>query len=564
MSRGEDPSQPPRRALTDATPARRHAATGVPTYLPAPRTPESGSSVPIVVKQRITTLSDCGHRAIPVRGKKPAVTSWPGYGPIPLHERWNWPYNRADRVGWVVPAGFVVLDLDVAQGASLEDLQQVVETTYGMGVPLAHIQRTRRGVHALFRVDRPVRCGTLRLAIDAAGRVDIKAARSGYVVLYDDAWALAADAAPRLPDALLDALDTPRERSTGPDLLSTFELPATAQRAVAARWSGFTGREGHRNLELNKAVFMACMAFEWDAVDGLEIRTLAIQAGLATHEVEATTQSAIRGASRLSARGRRWLQLVASLLRGGRYSAVEGPYRIARRLAYFAQFDGGTTSAMSYREISELLVVSLSTAHTYVTRLKELHLLAAVGPDGDERTEFALTYPDGTFVLDVSNSNSQPTPPYSGMGGEGNDDGAALEADLSVLPSVGHEWFAGHRAFHSAGLPSGAKPLLWALRSRELTREELVRAAGCSRASLQRYLKVVLAAGLVECRGRVVALSGPDLGTLLDAFAESSEAPDRREALRRTYVQQRQDYAEFRQRVTGDWWQELCTELLQK
>lgn len=382
-----------------------------PPYQPKPWAQTNGVSSPGAVKQRVQALSEYGHRVIPVVGKKPAVRGWTGHGPVPSWERQTWPFERADRVGWVPSENFVVLDLDVEPWASVDDLVREIETLYNTRLPLAHIQWTRRGLHALFRTDEPLRNGTLRLPSEADGRVDVRSAGLGLVVLYDDAWALACDAAPALPPELTAALRAPKRPLDRSGVDTAVELPGTALRAVPRAGSGFSGREGQRNRELNDVVFKAVMEFEFDDTDRTRMIAVALAAGLPADEVEKTVRSAVDGALRSSARSRAWLRRVSQLL-VGQYSAVEGPFRIARRLAYHSQWMGGRTWVpMSYREMSEFLAVSVSTAHQYVVRLQKLQLIADAVSDRSERTRFALTYPGGALVHDVPNSNNQPLPP---------------------------------------------------------------------------------------------------------------------------------------------------------
>lgn len=459
-----------------------------------------------------------------------------------LADRWNWPFHRANSVGWVIPPGRIVLDLDPAPGCTTEDLQDVVRATYGQPIPLDLVQRTRRGMHALFSIDRPVVRGKLDLPTSKAGQVDIKGPLTSYVALYDDHWAQMHHQALPVPHAFHIAATVQRRTVTRPRNNST-RLSGTSD-----RWAGFTAVEGQRNADLNREVFLACLAFELDEISLGEIWDLASKSGLSDAEIESTISSAVDGALRASARSREWLEVVKSAAHG-RYSAAEGAYRIARRLAFFAQYgDPQSWVAMSYREMAELLAVRSSTAHGYVATLQDLRLLVHVGVDHYGRAEFALTYPDGTLAFDVANPNTHPAPPSTGKGVSWqNSDGLI----------VGHEWFASHRAFHRGpgALPAGSKPLLWVLRSGPQGRRELGQTTRCERTSLWRYLDVLQAVGMIHERDGLISLTG-ELGQLLDTFARDRHLSDRRLALKQVHAAERASFAASQAREVIDWMDE--------
>lgn len=125
------------------------------------------------------------------------------------------------------------------------------------------------------------------------------------------------------------------------------------------------------------------------------------------------------------------------------------------------------------------------------------------------------------------------------------------------FPPVGHEWFVGHIAFQSAGLPVGSKPLLWALRAGPLSPDELVNTARCSRRSFSRYLNSLLEAGLVRKQPGLIELHGPDLATLLDDLAVALDAPDRREALKLRHAGQRLAFAQWRRAADREEWPDV-------
>lgn len=132
-----------------------------------------GKSLELALAQVALADSDTWfppRRVFPLRGKTPLVkwTRQATSDPRRVEALWR-ARSEADGVGWVVPDGFVIVDIDDPE--AFLDL--------GLELPQGPMQTTTRGVHIAFAVDpqRTVRQGPIPGA-------DLKLGGRGYVKIY--------------------------------------------------------------------------------------------------------------------------------------------------------------------------------------------------------------------------------------------------------------------------------------------------------------------------------------------------------------------------------------------
>ena len=213
--------------------------------------------------------------------KKPVIKGYHGHEPFTPEQIARWQWAKATALGWALPEGHVVLDVDVKHGLKGKEHLRLLEGRYGVLPPTASQRTPSGGLHLVFALPREMErlCGNVPLPEGGHAAIDVCHARLRFVTLYDEG--LFDQDVAVLPDAWVNLITKkPRASSAasgGAGLSGTYE-DLLAELAEAREGS----RRRNRTLYDTVRILALQGQFGWASLAFSRARITALGRGLST------------------------------------------------------------------------------------------------------------------------------------------------------------------------------------------------------------------------------------------------------------------------------------------
>lgn len=359
------------------------------------------------LKRQSLNLNSMGARVFPAEMiaqpdggwiKKPGICGFHGSSPFTSKDIARHPWADANQLGWALPPGLVILDIDVKKGKQGFQQLQSLEKECGE-LPSGPQQTTQSGgTHRLFRVPSSSQrfFGQVHLGDGKKADIDIVHAGNRYAVIYETEFVESAmrDPAsiPWLPRPWFPAVFKPvkpRTRSTSPvHVVANKSQRGEEGFAVSAAIRRMETCTQNRNHTLNEIAFALGISGLANERTAGALRQAASRAGLEADEIVATLDSALTKSLANWDEPMTWLEQVRSDEKVRAKRGYRTIYDTSMVIARLMVRLNDQCVGLSVRQLSEELGVSKATAATALRTLVELGLLTTSGDPNNETRRF--------------------------------------------------------------------------------------------------------------------------------------------------------------------------------
>lgn len=494
--------------------------------------------------QAALALNLRGRRVFPVKvtgaapdglSKKPCIRGYHGDGPFDAAKILRWPWQRASALGWALPEGYILLDIDCKNGKTGHEQLRLLQEVHGP-LPKTAEQRTPSGGrHLVFRV--PATAHEFRGVVPAPNGhpscIDICHSKNRYMAVYD--LSIFDQAAAELPARWIRLISKPTSRRAP---VLTGKLDSDPARAVVSPVDRMAGAvKGARNNTLNEVVFGLACRGEWDE-QCEDVLAAATARGLSATEIKDTVASATSAAERQHTKARTWLEALENDTRllGQRHRPIV--VIAARTLCVLAQVHG-LTVGISVRDLGERLGVSQQTGAKILRRFRTYGYLERVSlRDRENATMYRLVVPE--------HAKADTPQPRGTTTRAINDGGVSAFAHLEVVSLYGHDAFI--RLAGTTTMPKSSAWVLAAVADGATTVKAISETVPLSPSTVRRNLLVLESAGLLtrERAATITVHLVSDLQSALHRWAEWSGALGNAKWLKERHAWDRKQLADAR------------------
>ena len=453
--------------------------------------------------------------------KKPCIRGYHGNSTYAPTEIRGWPWQKATALGWALPAGYVLLDVDIKGGKQGETHLGQLQEAEGVLPPTAGQVTLSGGRHLVFKVPLSTGAfyGTVPLADGSRADIDICHARHRYMRIYD--LAIFEQQIADLPDNWVKLI------TKNPGQTRATDRTASTHRGSAVTLDDLVrAGDGSRNTTLNQLVFAMALKGEFNSNARDQIVEIALGLGLGDDEINATITSATSAVKRAGQEPSKWLKALDDdeRLFGRRHRP--SVLMAAGHLSHLA-IQHGMTVGLSVRDLGERLGTSHVSASKVLKMLKKYGYLRRESlRDRENANQYRLVIPRVNI-----HHHAEPAGTKGGM---------LTFANRQGLDFYAHDAFIRLRG--GRNLPKSCAIVLASVYGGGTTVEAIATVVPYSASTVRRALHLLEAASLVIYDSRnsrkIRALSG-DPTARLDRWADWSGAAGSADWLRTRHINDR-------------------------